>query len=39
MVLVYFPSGGYVDDVVNDRTNDQFTSVIVLHFMNGAGVC
>ena len=39
MILPYFPSGGFVDDVVNNRTNDQFTSVIVLHFMNSARVC
>ena len=30
MILVYFPSGGCVDDVVNNRTNHQFTSVIVV---------
>ena len=36
--MVYFPSGGCVDDVVNNRTNYRFTSVIVIHFMNGAGV-
>ena len=34
MILVYFNSGGCVDDVVNNRTNHQFTSVIVVHFMN-----
>ena len=28
MILVYFPSGGYVDDVVNNRTNYQCTSVM-----------
>ena len=39
MILVYFPSGGCVSDVINDRTNYQFISVIVIHFMNGAGVC
>ena len=39
MILVYFPSGGCVDDVANNRTNCQFTSVIVIHFMNGATVC
>ena len=39
MILVYFPSGGCVDDVVNKRTNNHFTSVIVVHFMNSARVC
>ena len=39
MVLVYFTSGGCVDDVVNNRANHQFTSVIVVHFMNSARVC
>ena len=39
MILVYFPSGGCVDDVVNNQTNHQFTSVIVVHFMNSARVC
>ena len=32
MILVYFPSGECVDDVVNNQTNHQFTSVIVVHF-------
>ena len=32
MILAYFPSGGCVDDVVNNRTNHQFISVIVVHF-------
>ena len=36
MTLVYFPLGGCVNDV-NNRTNHQFTSVIVLHF--SARVC
>ena len=39
MILVYFPSGGCVDDVVNNRTNHQFTSAKVLHFMNSGRVC
>ena len=39
MILVYFPSGGCVDDVVNNQTNPQFTLVIVQHFMNSARVC
>ena len=39
MVLVYFTSGGCVDDVVNNRANHQFTSVIVVHFVNSARVC
>ena len=38
-MLISFPSGRCVDDVVNIQTNYQFTSVIVIHFMNGAGVC
>ena len=29
MILVYFASGGCVDDVVNNWTNYQFTSWIV----------
>ena len=37
MILAYFLSDGYVDDVVNIRTNHQFTSVIVVHF--SARVC
>ena len=32
MILVYFAPDGCVDDVVNDRANRQFTSVIVVHF-------
>ena len=39
LILVYFPSGECVNDVVNNRTNHQFTSVIVVHFMNNARVC
>ena len=39
MILVYFPSGECVDDVVNNQTNHQFTSVIVVHFMNSAREC
>ena len=39
MILVYFPSGGCVDDVVNNQTNRQFTSFILEHFMNSARVC
>ena len=38
-MLTFFPSGGCVDDVVNIQTNYQFTSVTVIDFMNGAGVC
>ena len=34
MILVYFPSGGCVNDVVNNQTNHQFTSIIVVHFRN-----
>ena len=37
MILVYFPSGGCIDDVVNNRTNHQFSTVIVVHF--SARVC
>ena len=29
MILVYFPTGGCVDDVVNKETNHQFTSFLV----------
>ena len=39
MILVYFPSGGCVNDVVNNQTNLQFTSIVVEHFMNSARVC
>ena len=39
MILVYYPSGGCVDDVVNNQTNHQFTSIILQHFMNSARVC
>ena len=34
-----FPSGKCDDDTVIIQTNYQSTSVIVIHFMNGAGVC
>ena len=37
MILVYFPSGGCVDDVGNNQTN-QFTSIILEHLMNSAKV-
>ena len=39
MILVCFPSEGCVDDFVNNQTNHQFTSIIVVHFMNSARVC
>ena len=39
MILVYIASGGYVNDVVNNRANHQFTSALVVHFMNSARVC
>ena len=39
MILVYFPSGGCVDGVVNSQGNHQFTSVIVAHFMKSARRC
>ena len=29
MILVYFPSGGCVDVVVNNQTNHQFHSIIL----------
>ena len=37
--MVYFSAGGCVDDNVNNRTNHQFTSSIVVHFMNSTRVC
>ena len=37
IILVYFPS--CVDNVVNNHTNHQFTSIILEHFMNRARVC
>ena len=39
MILVYFPSAGLADDIANNQTNYQFTSVTVVHFMNSARVC
>ena len=36
---VSFPSGGCVDNVANNQTNHQFTSIVVVHFMNSARVC
>ena len=39
MMLVYFPSGGCLDDVINNGTNYQFASVIVIHFMNDTALC
>ena len=39
ITLVSFPSGGCVDNVVINQTNHQFTSVVVVHFMNSARVC
>ena len=39
MILLSFFLGGCVDDVINNRTNYQFESVLVIHFMNGTGVC
>ena len=38
-MLISFSSGVCVEDVVNIQANYQFTSVIVMHFMNDAGVC
>ena len=37
-MIIYFPSGGCVDDVVNIQINYQFISIIVIHFINGPGV-
>ena len=34
MIMASFPSGGCVADVVNNRTNYQFTSAIIIYFMN-----
>ena len=39
IILVSFPLGRCVDNIVNNRANYQFTSVIVKNFMNGIGVC
>ena len=39
LMILFFFSGGCVDDVVNNQTNHQFTSIIVEHFMNSARVC
>ena len=39
MILVYYTLGGCFDAVANNRTNHQFTSAIVAHFMNSARVC
>ena len=38
-MLFSISSGVCVDDVVINQTNYQFALVIVMHFMNGAGVC
>ena len=38
MILFHVALGGCVDDVVNNQTNHQFTSAIVVHFMNSASV-
>ena len=39
ITLVSFPSGGCVDNVVSNQTNHQFTSIVVVHFMNSSRVC
>ena len=40
MILAYFPSGGCINDVVNNRTYHQFTSAIaIVQFMKSARVC
>ena len=33
MILIYFPSGGCVNDAVINQINHQFTSIIVKHFI------
>ena len=33
MIVIYFASGGSIDDVDNNRTNHQFTSAIAVHFI------
>ena len=38
-ILVYFASGGSVNDVVSNQANHQFTSAIDLYFMNSARMC
>ena len=38
MILICFPSGGCVNDIVNNQINHQFTSAIVVNFMNSARV-
>ena len=35
MILVYFSSGGCVDDVLNNQTYHQFTSIIVITNLKG----
>ena len=39
MILIYFASGGCVNDIANNRINRQFTSAIVVNFMNSTRVC
>ena len=39
IILVSFLLSGDVDDIVNNRTNYLFNSLIVIHLMNGAEVC
>ena len=38
-MLVSFPLGRCVDDVNNNQTSHPFTSITVIHFINGGGVC
>ena len=38
MILVYFASGGCIDDAVNNLTNHQFILAIVVYFINSARV-
>ena len=48
MILFSFRLGGYVDEVVGNRTNYQgykyvyflqFHTLTIIHFMNGKGAC
>ena len=38
MILVYFPSGECID-IFTNRTKYQFTSVTIIHFMDGTRMC
>ena len=39
MILVSFPTDGYVDEVVDNQTNYQYHTLTFIHFMNREGVC